>query len=85
MHNDSKLTARELLLAFERIKEHGKQKDGEYHYHGLSANLGHDGYTLTLANNEVSATVQFHNTLQINSPNRGALKTFNKQVQWLCE
>ncbi|WP_439135359.1 DUF3081 family protein [Pseudomaricurvus sp.] len=85
MTADTKLTARELLLAFERIKEYGEQKDDEYRYEQLSANLGYDGYTLTIANNDVSATLQFHNTLKINSPNRGALETFHRQIQRLCE
>lgn len=85
MSDDTILTARELLLAFEKIKDNGEQKDGEYHYQQLKADLGYDGYTVTVANHEVSATVQFHNTLKVQSPNRFALEKFQQQVQRLCQ
>jgi hypothetical protein len=77
---DAKINAKDLLLVFEHIKDRGEQRGEYYVYNRLRATVGHDGYTLTVENEQVSATVHFHNVVHVDSPNRTALNQFLEQV-----
>ncbi len=82
MHD--KLSARDLLLAFNCLREEGEQRGDSYYLNVLHGDAGHDGYTVTLSDGTVTATVGFHNSVQVDAPNHQALEQFIERVEKLA-
>ena len=57
----SSINIKQALRVFEKITDQGQCVDGEYHYRGLIASSGYDGYTITLRNDYVTLDIFFHN------------------------
>lgn len=69
-----------ILLASENIRKFGEKRNNLYVLDGLSLDVGHDGYSITLSNNTVSLTINFHNTFHLDSPGRSETGVFFKQL-----
>lgn len=69
-----------ILLAGENIRLHGDNSSGIYILDGVTFNAGYDGYSITLNNNKVSLTINFHNTFNLVSPSRSETNRFFKQL-----
>lgn len=78
-----KMSARELLRAFEHIRRNGEQRGDAYFLNTLRGDIGHDGYTVTISDETVSATVNFHNTIHVDAPGRKALGQFQERISSL--
>lgn len=77
---DHKISARELLEAFNIIQQHSEPEDGVYVMGALRAESGHDGYTVTIRDDNVDATVGFHNSVQVNAASSQALEMFKERL-----
>lgn len=77
---DHKISARELLEAFNIIQEHAEPHDGEYVMGALHATSGHDGYTVTIRDENVEATVGFHNSVRVEAASSQALEMFRERL-----
>lgn len=78
---DSKLTTRKLLLAFSEIQHRGIERNGKYILGPLSGEMSHDGYTITISDEFVDATVGFHNSLSIQASNKQAVQRFKERIE----
>lgn len=71
-----------ILTAAEIIRENGKRsEDGSYRLEGIQFVSSFDGYSVTLNGKEVSLTVNFHNTFNIESPSKDSEESFFKQLR----
>ncbi|GAA5215035.1 DUF3081 family protein [Corallincola platygyrae] len=75
------------LRAFEKIRQLGAKREGAmmdvYDYQGLSASSGYDGYDITVSNRDVSATIHFHNSYDLDYHGQDKLDTFISQLNRL--
>ncbi|BFM06585.1 DUF3081 family protein [Halioxenophilus aromaticivorans] len=78
--DDHKLTAKELLQAFNEIQSRGKQEADTYTLGQLTGVVSHDGYTVTIKDEMVDATVGFHNTVNVNTNSKQALNQFIEKI-----
>lgn len=78
-----KFIAIDLLKSFELIYQHGTHDpgSGNRRFGSLVVSTGHDGYTLTLANDQASVTVGFHNTLSFSTTNKRALEALRADIR----
>lgn len=82
--DEDKLSPRELLLAFDQIQRDGaRQKNGSFRLGTLCAEMGFDGYTVTISDEQVAATVGFHNSLSIDARSKLALQQFKQRIDAL--
>lgn len=80
MDTDHKISARDLLEAFDTIQRHCEPQDGQYVFGPLRANAGHDGYTVTISDDNVEATVGFHNSVRVDAASSQALVMFKERL-----
>ncbi|KZY73937.1 hypothetical protein A3762_06635 [Oleiphilus sp. HI0125] len=66
---ENRIEVRKLLLAAEKVRQHGEQKSGRYFYSGLTLEMSFDGYTFVLSTPKASISVFFHNKFQANYRN----------------
>lgn len=78
-----KLKARDLLIAFGHIQAHGELRDNVYYLNVLRGESGHDGYTVAISDELVTATVGFHNSIDFDAPSHKALEQFIERVESL--
>lgn len=79
-NTDGKLTAKELLLAFNEIQKRGSKQDDNYSLGQLTGQVSHDGYTVTIRDENAYATVGFHNTVHVDANSSNALDHFMDKV-----
>ena len=82
-NESDKLKAKTLLLAFNEIQRRGSEDNGRYQLGQLYGEIGHDGYTVTVSDEQVSVTVGFHNSLIFNTHSKLALQQFRERVETL--
>lgn len=71
-----KIDPRQMLSVFEKIMTHGQRDEDGTVLNGVHASSGFDGYTITLWDNRVSATLQFHNAIHCDCDNQQYLDDF---------
>lgn len=71
-----KLDHRQMLSVFEKIMTHGQREGEGSVLNGIHAESGFDGYTITLWDDHVTATLQFHNTIHCDSTDQSHLDGF---------
>jgi hypothetical protein len=81
--DSDKLQAKTLLLAFNEIQRRGSENNGRYQLGQLYGEIGHDGYTVTISDEQVSVTVGFHNSLSVNTRSKLAVQQFRERVEAL--
>lgn len=69
------------LNVIAKIIEFGEKSGQEHFYLGLYADQGFDGYRITLRDELVSVTIEFHNKFHIDYPNHKALELFIAKIQ----
>ena len=77
---EQKLDAKSILRAYQHIVDNGTRTEDKYILGGLSAQADFDGYSVTLADREVTLRLLFHNNIDINTPNSNALKQFRDKL-----
>ncbi len=70
-----------VLHAAEIIRPGGDRAVDDYIFEGLRLNTGFDGYSMTVANRDVSLTINFHNTFHLDSLSRDKTDDFYKHLQ----
>lgn len=60
-----KVDVRKALRVFQVMLDQGENIDGEYHFDGLKADPGIDGYSVTIRNDYVTLVVQFHSKFNL--------------------
>lgn len=73
---DHKIDPQKALIVFDKITRFGEKRGERYHLSGLQAQQSFDGYSVTLSDEKVSLTINFHNTFQLDAPDNIALETF---------
>ena len=73
---DKKFDLLQALRVFNKVTQWGDKEDEDHVLHGLRANAGFDGYTVTLKDDYVSLTVYFHNKFNLDYSDRKALELF---------
>jgi len=76
-----KVNIKTALLAFNRIREEGVERAGEYHLNGVSAGSDFDGYTITLRDDYVTLHIFFHNKFKLDFVNKRHLTTFMDRIE----
>lgn len=79
----SVINIRQALRVYEKVTEQGERIDGEYHYRGLVASAGYDGYTVTLRNDYVTLDIFFHNKFHFEFLNKKERDAFLDKVMLL--
>jgi Protein of unknown function (DUF3081) len=75
-----RLTPRQMLMLFEIINAEGERQNDEAILNGISASSGFDGYSLTLWDSHVTATLQFHNTIHCDFDSQTHLDEFLHKI-----
>jgi hypothetical protein len=78
---EQKFNIRQALSVIARIVELGDKKQDEHFYLGLYADQGFDGYRLSLRDELVCLTIEFHNKFNLDYPNQKALELFVAKIQ----
>ncbi|MGB1298864.1 MAG: DUF3081 family protein [Psychrobium sp.] len=68
------------LKVFNKILEHGVERDGKCHYRQVSAWHDFDGYTCFLGYKTLTMTIYFHNKYTIESSDRIARGEFESLI-----
>lgn len=77
----NELDTRLILSVFEKIRQHGKQIDGVYHYEGVKAYTDYDGYTVFIEDALVQLRFGFHNQYHFEYEKREHLEQFEKKIK----
>ena len=68
------------LKVISHIIERGEKINDEHFYLGLYADQGFDGYRISLRDELVCATIEFHNKFVLDYPNKKALELFVAKI-----
>jgi hypothetical protein len=79
------IEAKVLLLAAEKIRQHGEKQDENYVLDHVQLHMSYDGYTITLKDQKVSITVFFHNKIKSDYRNMADLESFYQRVIRISE
>lgn len=71
-----KIDHRQILSVFEKIMANGQRDEDSTVLNGVHASSGFDGYTITLWDDKVSATLQFHNAIHCDCNNQQHVDEF---------
>lgn len=71
-----KIDHRQILSVFEKIMSNGQEEEGGRVLNGVHATSGFDGYSITLWDDKVSATLQFHNAIHCDCDNQTHVDEF---------
>jgi len=74
------IEAKVLLLAAEKIRQHGLKQGDYYTIDQVQLELSYDGYTVTLKDSKVAITVYFHNKIKADYRHMNELEGFYKRV-----
>lgn len=75
-----KIDHRQMLSVFEKIVSNGQREDDGAVLNGVHASSSFDGYSITLWDNHVSATLQFHNAIHCDCDNQPYLDEFLEKL-----
>jgi hypothetical protein len=78
---ENKLSSKQVLSVFDKIRQHGEQLDGKYILEGISASTDFDGYTLFLSDALVSLSFGFHNQYHFDYEDPTHLEQFEKKLK----
>jgi hypothetical protein len=67
--------------AFQSIRKHGQQIDGEFHYGGLFGSTDFDGYTVFLRDQNVELTVFFKHRFSLVYSKSEDLDLFKRKIE----
>ncbi|MFT5717515.1 MAG: hypothetical protein ACI9T7_001707 [Oleiphilaceae bacterium] len=76
---------RVLLLAAEKIRQHGEKQEDFYVLDHVQLEMSYDGYTITLKDQKVAITVFFHNKIKSDYRNMSDLEVFYQRVMRISE
>lgn len=79
MKND--LDSKFLLNVFEKIRQHGEQKDSQYSLEGVVAYTDFDGYTLFIEDALVKLSFGFHNQYHFDYESSSHFEAFEKKLK----
>jgi len=75
------VSVKEALRAFQVIRDQGTKVDEGYALNGITAATDFDGYNVTLSNDQVTLSIHFHNTFDIEYTNKKELSLFIEKIQ----
>lgn len=78
-----KVNVMQALNVFEKIQQYGHTVGEDKYLDGVHANGGHDGYTVTLWDEYVTVTINFHNTCSINHIDKRYFETFLDKLAFI--
>ena len=81
MKND--IDAKHLLRVFDKIQQHGKQKDGARFLEGVKGFTDFDGYTVFLEDASVKLSFGFHNTYHLDYESNSQKEAFEKKLDYI--
>mgnify|MGYP003626406894 CR=1 FL=1 len=76
-----KINVKTALRAFNRIREEGRERDGEFHMQGITAASDYDGYTISLRDDYVTLQIFFHNKFKLDFVNKRHLDAFVERIE----
>lgn len=82
---DHKLDIPTVLKAYEVIIENGSKTDDGFVLDGVTAQPGHDDYTISLTDGRVKLYVYFHNKYQVDYQRREDFDRFVAELERLAE
>lgn len=71
--------------AFQKLREHGELREGEYHLDGLAGSTDFDGYTVFLHDDKVDLTVYYKHRFKLDYQREEDLELFNRKLKGLVE
>jgi hypothetical protein len=77
----NELDSRFLLSVFEKVRQHGKQENGQYLLEGVKAFTDFDGYTLFIEDALVKLTFGFHNQYHFDYESSSHYEAFEKKLK----
>lgn len=80
MRMEEKVNVKQALRVYETIVTKGVKNGDQHCFNGLCASSDFDGYTITICNEAVSLTIQFHNKFTMDFPNSKAKAAFLQQL-----
>lgn len=76
----NKLKKRDLLQAFDLVTTKGIKTDGVYELSGVKASQDFDGYTCWLSFKDLTVTLLFHGTFDMDYEDEDTQKAFFKKI-----
>lgn len=67
--------------AFQKLREHGEHRDGEYHLGGLAGSTDFDGYTVFLHDDRVDLAVYYKHRYKLDYQRDEDLELFNRKLK----
>ncbi len=77
----NELQSKFLLAVFDKIRQHGEQKEGAYHLDGIKAYTDFDGYTLYIEDALVKLSFGFHNQYHFDYESSSQYDAFEKKLK----
>ena len=74
------LDSKFLLRVFEKVRQHGENKDEAYHLNGIKAFTDFDGYTVYMEDALVKLSFGFHNQYHFDYDNQSQYDAFEKKL-----
>ncbi|MEQ3653574.1 MAG: DUF3081 domain-containing protein [Glaciecola sp.] len=68
------------LQVFEKVRQHGENKEGAYHLNGIKAFTDFDGYTVYMEDALVKLSFGFHNQYHFDYDNQSQFDAFEKKL-----
>jgi len=79
----NRFATQDLLMMYELVTRFGQRQGDNYHWQGVTASLGHDGYEVYLAADGVSLRLGFHNTYLMDYQTASQLGAFQSRLKGL--
>ncbi|RTE85890.1 MULTISPECIES: DUF3081 domain-containing protein [Gammaproteobacteria] len=79
----NELSTRFILQVFEKIREHGENKDDKHVLEDITAYTDYDGYTVYMEGHQVKLNTGFHNTYHLDYDSERAFQNFLKKLQYI--
>ena len=76
----NELDTKKLLRVFDKIRQHGDVKEGQYTLGGVKAYTDFDGYTVFIEDASVKLSFGFHNQYHYDYENTASKASFNKKL-----
>lgn len=77
----NELDVRFILNLYEKILDHGEQKDIGHCLEGITAFTGHDGYTIYMEGHNTKLQTGFHNTYKLDYSSERDAELFIKKLK----
>ena len=76
-----KIDVKMALRVFQVVTEKGQRLNDDYQYKGITASYGFDGYSVSLSNDYVNLSLNFHNTYSLHASNKTEEQKFIEILQ----